>query len=94
MLVLYASGLGLVSGEVNAADASPVFPLAETVNHVTVLVGEVQTSVSFAGLTPGFAGLYQVNAALPDGASVGNAIPIVASVSESTSPPGTIVVGR
>lgn len=94
VLVIYASGLGPVSGEVNAADASPTSPLAETLEPVTILVGGIQVAVSFAGLTPGFAGLYQVNAALPAGAPVGDAVPIVASVGEATSPPVTIAVGR
>ena len=93
VLVIYASGLGPVSGDVSVADASPVSPLAQTVNPVTISVGEVQAAVSFAGLTPGFAGLYQVNAALPVGAPVGNAVPVVASVAEATSPPVTIAIG-
>jgi len=93
VLVIYASGLGPVSGGVSAADASPASPLAETLKPVTILVGGVQATVSFAGLTPGFAGLYQVNAALPDGAPTGDAVVIVASVSEATSPPVTIAVG-
>ena len=93
VLVIYASGLGPVSGGVSAADASPTSPLAETLKPVTILVGGVQATVSFAGLTPGFAGLYQVNAPLPDGAPTGDAVVIVASVSEATSPPVTIAVG-
>jgi uncharacterized protein (TIGR03437 family) len=67
--------------------------LAETLEPVTILVGEVAANVSFAGLTPGFAGLYQVNAALPGGAPVGDAVPIVASVGETTSPQVTIAIG-
>ena len=93
VLVIYASGLGPVSGDVKAADASPTSPLAETLEPVTISVGEVQAAVSFAGLTPGFAGLYQVNAALPDGAPVGNAVPVVATVGEAASPPITIAIG-
>lgn len=94
VLVIYATGLGAVSGNVNVADASPSSPLAETLEPVTILVGEVAANVSFAGLTPGFAGLYQVNAALPAGAATGDAIPIVASVGETTSPAVTIAVSR
>jgi len=94
VLVIYASGLGPVTGDFSTGDASPTAPLAETVEPVSVLVGGAVASVSFAGLTPGFAGLYQVNAALPGDAPVGDAVPIVASVNEATSPSVTIAVGR
>jgi len=40
--------------------------LTSTVNPVTVTIGGVAVPVHFA-LTPRFAGLYQVNAMVPDG---------------------------
>jgi uncharacterized protein (TIGR03437 family) len=33
--------------------------------------------VSFSGLAPGFVGLYQVNAQVPDHAPTGDAVPVV-----------------
>ena len=92
VLVIYASGLGAVTGEVVAGQASPVSPLAQTVEPVTVTVGGRAAAVAFAGLTPGFAGLFQVNATLPTDAPAGDAIPVVASVGVAASQVVTIAV--
>jgi minor extracellular serine protease Vpr len=65
LLQLWATGLGSVltmpaSGQ--AATAS------STRDRVQVLVNGVGATVEYAGLAPGFAGLYQVNARLADSA--------------------------
>jgi len=41
-----------------------------------VTIGGIQANVTFAGLAPGFVGLYQVNAQVPSNAPVGNAIDV------------------
>jgi len=46
---------------------------AQVVTPVTVTIGGVQTTVEFAGLAPGFVGLYQVNVRLPEGLAGGEA---------------------
>jgi uncharacterized protein (TIGR03437 family) len=57
-----------------------VSPLAETTHTVTVTIGSVPATVSFAGLAPGWVGLYQVNVQVPANAPVGNAVPVALSV--------------
>jgi uncharacterized protein (TIGR03437 family) len=71
---------------------TPLTPLTMVVTPPTVSIGGVAASVSFAGLTPQFAALYQINAVVPNGITPGNAVPVTVSVSEQTSVPVTIAV--
>jgi uncharacterized protein (TIGR03437 family) len=61
-VVIYCTGLGAVSPVVPAGATAPLSPpFSMTVNPVTVQIGGAPAAVSFAGLTPGSAGLYQIN---------------------------------
>lgn len=57
---IYATGLGAVRRNVSSG-------LAETVEPVSVTIGGAPAPVLFAGLAPGWQGLYQVNARVPAG---------------------------
>lgn len=63
-LEIYCTGLGPVRD-------SAVPGLQETVIRPAVLVGDLPVEVSFSGLAPGFPGLYQVNARVPEGSATG-----------------------
>jgi uncharacterized protein (TIGR03437 family) len=92
-VVIYCTGLGAVTPAVTEGSPAPFSPLAWTVNPVTVTIGGVAAPApSFYGLTPGLAGLYQVNVAVPAGIATGNAVPVTLSVAGQTSPPVTIAV--
>jgi len=43
-------------------------------------------------LTPGLAGLYQINAIVPADITTGEAVPVTVSVAGQTSPPVTMAV--
>jgi uncharacterized protein (TIGR03437 family) len=63
-LVVYLTGLGRVEGTVEPGKPAP--PTSLRVHApVTVLVGGSATAPTFAGLTPGFVGLYQINFQVP-----------------------------
>jgi uncharacterized protein (TIGR03437 family) len=90
-LTIYCTGLGAVSPPVAAGAPAPASPLSTTVNPVAVQIGGQSAHVMFAGLTPGSAGLYQVNAVVPAGVS-GDAVPVVLTSAGQASLPVTISV--
>jgi uncharacterized protein (TIGR03437 family) len=82
---IYTTGLGAVSaagrtlrtGDVPPADGSVLYRTVETPR---VTIGGRDASVGFAGLAPGFAGLYQVNVVVPAGITAGDDVPVVISI--------------
>jgi uncharacterized protein (TIGR03437 family) len=91
VIVIYCAGLGPVEPRVEPGQPAPV-PAARTVNPVSLLIGSKTAQVVFAGLTPGFAGLYQVNAVVPQDAQTGDAVPVTLSVAGQVSPVVTMAV--
>jgi uncharacterized protein (TIGR03437 family) len=90
-VVIYCTGLGSVTNPVSEGVAPPNMPLSYTTSTVTVTIGGQDAPVSFSGLTPGFPGLYQVNATVPAGVA-GDAVPVVVTVAGQTSPPVAMAV--
>jgi uncharacterized protein (TIGR03437 family) len=73
-LAIFATGLGPVNQTIVSGQAAPsVEPLARTTSMPTVTIGGVQVNPSYAGLAPGFVGLYQVNVVVPTGVNAGTA---------------------
>jgi uncharacterized protein (TIGR03437 family) len=70
-LVMYLVGMGPTNPSVPSGAATPNSPLSPVVNQPTVTVASQPSTVAFAGLTPGFVGLYQINFQVPTGASSG-----------------------
>jgi uncharacterized protein (TIGR03437 family) len=85
-LVIYCAGLGAVSQAVAAGSVSPGSPLATVINPVSVTIEGIQAQVLFAGLAPGFAGLYQVNVVVPSGVTTSSAAPLIITVAGQSSP--------
>jgi uncharacterized protein (TIGR03437 family) len=79
-LVMYALGLGAVTPAVAIAEGTPSAPYEYAVGPVTVTIGGVPATVLFAGLTPGYVGLYQVNVMMPAGVAPGSNVPVTLSV--------------
>jgi uncharacterized protein (TIGR03437 family) len=85
-IVIYCAGLGPVDPPATAGIAAPLSPLSSTTNTVTVSIGGQNAQILFAGLTPGFAGLYQVNAVVPAGIATGDSVPVFLQVAGQVSP--------
>jgi uncharacterized protein (TIGR03437 family) len=66
-LAIFCTGLGAVNASVRAGDAAP----AATIQQPFDVVVDAVASVSYVGLAPGFAGLYQVNFQVNAGATPG-----------------------
>jgi uncharacterized protein (TIGR03437 family) len=74
VLIIYATGLGPVVVPQTAGTPALANPLPTTTAPVTVRFGSILTTPQYAGLTPGFVGLYQVNVQVPAAIPSGTAI--------------------
>lgn len=86
-ITIYATGLGQVSPPVASGQAGPSYPLAAMTTAPLVKVGGQLARVEYAGLAPGYVGVYQINATVPSGPSTFSAI------TSSTNTSAAMVVG-
>jgi uncharacterized protein (TIGR03437 family) len=75
---LYLSGLGAVNPTVANGEPAPSNPLSYTTATPQVFLLDAagnyqQAAVTFSGLAPGYAGLYQVNITIPSSLAAGDA---------------------
>jgi uncharacterized protein (TIGR03437 family) len=92
VVVIYCAGLGAVAPGVEAGSASPASPPAATAEAVKVRLGGIDVPVLFAGLTPGFVGLYQINAQVPEGVPAGSEAALTIEVGGQQSPAAALAV--
>jgi uncharacterized protein (TIGR03437 family) len=75
-LVFYASGLGQVDQPPPPDGAPSSDTIRRTSMPLVVMMGGVPAIVNFAGLSPQFSGVYQVNVVVPSGVSPGGTVPV------------------
>ncbi len=83
-LTIYATGLGPVAPAIPAGSPAGASPLSRCTLPVTVSMGGKDAPVTYAGLAPGLAGVYQVNAQLPAGLPAGP-LPVTVTVAGTAS---------
>jgi uncharacterized protein (TIGR03437 family) len=76
-LVIYLTGLGATTPAVDAGLPAPSSPLASASITPAVTLGGTALRVDYAGLVPGYAGLYQINATVPFGVPQGMSVPLI-----------------
>jgi uncharacterized protein (TIGR03437 family) len=91
-ITIYCTGLGAVSNPPAPGTAASNNPLSHTLTTPKVTIGGRAATVSFAGLSPGYVGLYQVNAQIPGDASGGSAVTVQLSIGGVASNTITIAV--
>ena len=78
IIQVFCTGLGATNPQVASGGPGPaVEPLARVVTTVEAQVGGRTATVHFAGLAPGFVGLYQVNVEIPAAVEPGAAVPLL-----------------
>jgi len=75
-LVILATGLGPVDNPPTTGAAANDGQLHKCLTPPQVLVGNVAADVVFAGLTPQFVGVYQINIVIKPGTPTGDKVPI------------------
>ena len=80
-LTIYGTGFGPVRNR--PATGAPTLDLTSTtVNMPTVTIGGVSAEVTFSGLAPGVAGVWEVSVKLPAGVAIGPAVPLTLSIGD------------
>jgi len=79
-ITIYATGLGEVADDVPAGTPAPPDRIIRLKNKLSLVIGGVEIEPAFAGLAPGTAGMFQVNAQLPQNVPIGLAVPLYVKV--------------
>jgi uncharacterized protein (TIGR03437 family) len=80
---VFATGLGPTESVIAPGHAAPLTKLIHALRQVSLTIGGEQVVPEFAGLAPGFVGLWQINAKLPDDITRGVAVPLEVNVTLS-----------
>jgi uncharacterized protein (TIGR03437 family) len=90
-VAVYLTGLGTTNPPIPDGSAGPAS--SQTNNTIQVYIGGLQATVSYSGLAPDLAGLYQINFTVPAGVTAGdNTLEIVgpdSDAAEALIPVGT-----
>jgi uncharacterized protein (TIGR03437 family) len=90
LITVYLTGQGAVTPAVATGTPAPADPLSRAAYPVSATVGGQPAAITFAGLSPGSVGLFQVNLRLP---MIGSgSYPLQVSVSGATSSPRLVSV--
>lgn len=90
-IVVYANGLGQVTPAVPTGQRAPFNPLSTATFPITASIGGQPAQVLYAGLAPGFVGLFQLNIAVPANASTG-VVPLTITINGVPSQDNVYIV--
>ena len=89
VVVMYGTGLGALNPSLGTGVPSGV---STAIAPAVLLFGTVPAVIDYAGTTPGYLGLHQINARIPANPPTGNAVPILFSVGGTQSNVATIAI--
>jgi uncharacterized protein (TIGR03437 family) len=89
---IYLTGLGETRPAVTAGQPAPADPLAAATTAPLVSLGGVPLILEYAGLSPGSAGVYQINARVPFPVPLGVGMPLTIQQGGAESPISTVGV--
>ncbi len=92
VVTIFATGQGAVDPLLGTGELAPLEPLRKATLSVDVSFGGRSGQAAFAGMTPGFAGLLQVNVDVPGDAPAGPAVPVVLIIGGANSPAATLAL--
>jgi uncharacterized protein (TIGR03437 family) len=94
VIQIFATGGGDTTPTLMPGEAAPASgnPLVLTNVQPTVTIGGQSAQVLFSGMAPGFVGLWQINAQIPQNVTPGNAVPLVVNAGGVASNTVTIAV--
>ncbi len=92
IVIIYATGLGPVDPQAVSGAPAGFDPLHRLVETAGVTLEGQQMPVTFSGLAPGFAGLYQVNAFVPTGLPANAAASMIIATGAKLSPAVTMAI--
>jgi uncharacterized protein (TIGR03437 family) len=90
IIVIYATGLGPVSIPQPTGVLTPAV-VSTTTQVPSVTIGNIPAQVQFSGLTPGTAGVYQINLIVPPGV-LSATMPLVVTIGGESSPAYNLAV--
>jgi uncharacterized protein (TIGR03437 family) len=88
----YLTGQGTLDLPIPSGSAAPQDPLIGAVASISATVGGQNAEVTFAGMTPGLVGVFQVNLRIP--ALAAGDYPLAVGIGTATSNRALITVGR
>jgi uncharacterized protein (TIGR03437 family) len=93
VIQIFATGGGDTTPSLLPGEAAPASgnPLILTNAQPSVEVGN-EAAVTFSGMAPGYVGLWQINAVVPQSVTPGNAVPLVINFGSVSSNTVTIAV--
>lgn len=92
VIQIFATGLGTTNPVLASGQPAPSNPPALVTSAVEARIGGQPATVQFAGLAPGFVGLYQVNVVVPPGIQPGMEVELTLTQNGVPSNPVTLAL--
>jgi uncharacterized protein (TIGR03437 family) len=94
VIQIFATGAGATTPSLASGSPAPASgsPLVFTQVQPTVTIGGRNAVVQFSGMAPGFVGVWQINAVVPQSAALGATVPLVVTAGGVASNAVTIAV--